>query len=265
MNDAWTVEALKRLGLTEYEAKAYMALNLIKAGTAADIHMASDVPRSAIYGALTKLEEKGLVEVEQGKPMRYRSIPPVRAIEKLRRTIDDDCVRAMKNLEEAHARGGSQEKAEAVWTVRGVMNLYNKVSDTIDGAEKSIFLVATDPVYFDLQLRYPVFGNLMPIIKERLADGVRTRVVCVEPGVARDIKKELPAVEVRILDPHKPSSKIALTGGVLMVDDEEALISMTGDVTSGGKEITAIYTRIDSIISVLRHFMEVEWDAALPV
>jgi len=189
MNDERTVEALKSLGLTEYEAKAYMALNIIKAGTAADIHMASDVPRSAIYGALTKLEEKGLIDVDRGKPMRYRSIAPVKAIEKLRRKIDDDCVRAMKYLEEAHARGGDQEQVEAVWTVRGVMNLYNKMSDLVNDAERSIFLIATDPMYFDLQQRYPVFGNLMPIVKRRIAAGVRTRFVCVEPGVAREIKK----------------------------------------------------------------------------
>jgi len=50
-----------------------------------------------------------------------------------------------------------------------------------------------------------------------------------------------------------------------MVDDEEVLINITGDMVSGDKDITAIHTRIDSIISVLRHFMEVVWDATLPV
>lgn len=265
MSDMRTVDTLKRLGLTEYEAKVFMALNLIKVGTASDIHMASDVPRSAIYGALSKLEEKGLVEIEQGKPMRYRSIAPVKAVEKLRSAIDDDCMKAMKQLEEAHARGGSQEQAEAVWTIRGVMNLYNKISDMVNDAGRSIILIATDPMYIDLQERYPIFGNLMPIVKKRLEASIRIRFICIDGDAARRILNELPGVEARILDPDKPSSKISLTGGVLMVDDAEVLINITGDLKPGGRDITAIHTRMDSIRSVLRHFAEVEWDAAIPV
>ena len=84
MTDRWMIESLKRLGLTEYEARVYMALNHIKAGTVSDIHAASGVPRSAVYGALSKLEEKGLIDVEHGKPMRYRSVIPSRAMGKLR-------------------------------------------------------------------------------------------------------------------------------------------------------------------------------------
>jgi len=189
MNDERTVEALKSLGLTEYEAKAYMALNIIKAGTAADIHMASDVPRSAIYGALTKLEEKGLIDVDRGKPMRYRSIAPVKAIEKLRRKIDDDCVRAMKYLEEAHARGRGPGAGRGRLDRPG---RHEPVQQDVGPGQRcraEHFLIATDPMYFDLQQRYPVFGNLMPIVKRRIAAGVRTRFVCVEPGVARGNKK----------------------------------------------------------------------------
>ncbi|HTY91675.1 MAG TPA: helix-turn-helix domain-containing protein [Methanocella sp.] len=265
MNDMWTVDALKRLGLTEYEAKVYVALNHIKVGTASDVHMASDVPRSAIYGALAKLEEKGLVEVEHGKPMRYRSIDPVKAIEKLRRAIDEDCMKALKELEEAHARGECKEQSESVWTVRGGMNLYNKLSDMVSDAERNIILIATDPMYFDLQKRYPIFGNLMNIVRKRIAAGVRLRVVCVDDDTARRIKGELPGVEVKVLDPKKPSSNISITGGVLMVDDAEVLFNITGGMRHGIKDITAIHTRMDSITSVLRHFTEMEWDGALSI
>src|SRR5437763_688299 len=115
MTDKWMIESLKRLGLTEYEAKAYMALNHIKAGTVSDIHMASGIPRSAIYGSLTRLEEKGLIEVEHGKPMRYRSVIPSKAMGKLRANIVEESERALRYLEEPHAQGEDMEPAEAVW------------------------------------------------------------------------------------------------------------------------------------------------------
>lgn len=266
MTDRWMIESLKRLGLTEYEAKAYMALNRIKAGNVSDIHIASGIPRSAIYGALSRLEEKGLIEVEHGKPMRYRSVIPAKAISKLRSIIDEESERALDYLEEAHTQGESPEPAEAVWTIRGVMNLYNKLSDMIADADKGIILVATDPMFDDIAQHYPIFNNVIPSVRRKLQEGVRIRLVCMTRATAEYISKELPAIEVRLLDPSRPSSNIPLRGGVLMTDDSEVLLSIIDHMATGdSKEITAIHTRLESIISVFRHFMEVEWDSAVPL
>lgn len=266
MTGMWMIDSLKRLGLTEYEARAYMALNRIKAGTVSDIHMASGIPRSAIYGSLSRLEEKGLIEVEQGKPMRYRSVVPAKAINKLRSIIDEESERALNYLEEAHSQGESQEPAEAVWTVRGVMNLYNKVSDMIIDAERDIILVATDPMFAAVEKQYPIFGNIVPAVRRKLDEGVRVRLVCMTMATAEPIVKELPTIEVRLFDPSRPSSKISLYGGVLMVDNAEVILSIIDPALRGdSKDITAIHTKLESIISVFRHFMEVEWDSAIPL
>ncbi|HTX44539.1 MAG TPA: helix-turn-helix domain-containing protein, partial [Methanocella sp.] len=191
MSDKWTMEALKRLGLTEYEAKAYMALNLIGAGTVSDIHLSSGVPRSAVYGALTKLEEKGLIDVEQSKPMRYRSVAPAKAIERLTGAIEADSEKARTYLEEAHTRAEGQAPAEAVWTVRGAMNLYNKLSEMIQGAHDNIIYIATDPMYFNYQELYPIFGNIMDMIQKKAGEGVRVRLVCTDQKTAADALKHL--------------------------------------------------------------------------
>ncbi len=261
-----TVTLLKQLGFSEYEAKAYMALNRIKAGTVSDIHIASGIPRSAIYGALTRLEEKGLIEVEHGKPMRYRSVVPVKAISKLRSIIDEESERALNYLEEAHTQGENREPAEAVWTIRGVMNLYNKLSDMIADTDKGIILIATDPLFDEIAQHYPIFNNIIPSVRKKLQEGVRIRLVCMTQATAAYVAKELPGVEVRLLDPSRPSSSIPLRGGVLMSDDSEVLLSIIDHTSpSDSKDITAIHTRLESIISVFRHFMEVEWDSAVPL
>lgn len=266
MSDKWVTESLKFLGLTEYEAKAYTALNRIKAGTVSDIHLASGIPRSAVYGALSRLDEKGLIEVETGKPMRYRSIPPSRAIRKLKDSIDNHSEKVLRYLEEAHARGESNEASESIWTVRGIRNLYNKISDVISDAEHDIILVTTDPMFADIEKRFPVFGNILPIIQRKLEEGVRVRVICMDRSEIGEILKALPRVEVRVLDPCKPSSSIHIKGGVLMVDGEEVIMSIADTaLCNDGRNITAMHTRIESILSVFRHFIEVEWDSSLPV
>ena len=202
--------------------------------------------------------------MNQGKPLRYRSIAPAKAVERLRSIIDEDSAQVLKYLEEDHAMGKGLASADAVWTIRGIVNLCNKFSDIVNDAENSIILIAPDPLFFEVRKNYPIFNGLLQIIKNKLASGVAVRIVCPDASTAEEILKETPNVEVRMLDPDMPSSKLRLTGGVLLVDDSEALISIV-DGMSLGKEITAIHTRIGSITSVLRHFMEVEWDAALPI
>ncbi|HET7324565.1 MAG TPA: helix-turn-helix domain-containing protein, partial [Halococcus sp.] len=54
------IAALKRLGLSSYEAQVFVALQRISRGSARDIDRVTDVPRSQVYGAAEQLEERGL-------------------------------------------------------------------------------------------------------------------------------------------------------------------------------------------------------------
>jgi len=53
-----TLDALQKLGLSTYEAKAYMALAASGPTTATVLVAESEVPRTRIYGVLKRLEEK---------------------------------------------------------------------------------------------------------------------------------------------------------------------------------------------------------------
>ncbi len=266
MTNGWMIDSLKKMGLTEYEAKTFIALNRIQGGTVADINLTSDIPRAAIYGALSKLEVKGLVEVEHGKPMRYRSINPMKAIAKLRENINAESERVLKALEEARREVERPEPAESMWTMRGVMNLYTKFSDMISRAEKNIIIIITNPLFNDLPEQYPIFSNIFPLVQKRMEAGVRVRLICMTKRDAGLASNMMPGVEIRFLDPSRPSTRIQFKSAVLMTDDSEALIGTISDIAHGDrKDITAVYTRMESITAVFRHLMEVEWDAAIPI
>jgi HTH-type transcriptional regulator, sugar sensing transcriptional regulator len=260
------VESLKMMGLTEYEAKTFIALNRIRSGTVSDINVTSGIPRAAIYAALAKLEVKGLVEVEHGKPIRYRSIAPAKAINKLRDRLNAESEHVLGYLEEAHMEAECPEPAESMWTIRGVMNLYTKFSDMIAAAKKDIIIITTDPLFVDVAQQYPVFNNIVPLVQKKLKEGVRVRLVCTTKAVAEYASDALPAVEVRLLDPTRPSTGVQFKSAVLMTDDSEVLLGIIGNMARiNQKDITATHTRQESIIAVFRHFMEVEWDSALPL
>ena len=62
-------ERLKKLedfGLTEYQARVYLALLEFEEATASQIPSASKVPRTKIYGIMRQLHDKGLVQIKAG-------------------------------------------------------------------------------------------------------------------------------------------------------------------------------------------------------
>jgi sugar-specific transcriptional regulator TrmB len=75
--------ALVRLGLTTYEAKAYLGLITRDSATAAQVARLARVPRQRIYDVLGALVEKGLASARPGRVVKYAAVPPDQALERL--------------------------------------------------------------------------------------------------------------------------------------------------------------------------------------
>jgi len=67
------VEKLQRIGLTEYEAKAYLSLLTNHVNSAAKLSEKSGVPRTKIYQVLESLERKGWIMIYSGIPLLFKS------------------------------------------------------------------------------------------------------------------------------------------------------------------------------------------------
>ncbi len=84
---------LSRLGLTTYEARAYLALLRRDSVTAAQTARLAGVPRQRIYDVLSTLIDKGLAAIHPGGVVKYAATPPDLALERLlavhRERLDD--------------------------------------------------------------------------------------------------------------------------------------------------------------------------------
>ena len=81
------IESLHKLGLTRYEAKAYIGLtNLIEA-QANDIAEASEIPRSKIYNTLKELNKKGFVTITKTRPIEYKVVSPKNIVNKKKKEL----------------------------------------------------------------------------------------------------------------------------------------------------------------------------------
>lgn len=78
------VEKLQRVGLTEYEAKAYLALLNTHLSTATQASEKSGVPRTKIYSVLDSLKDKGWVRVYSGVPLLFKAVEPLSVFEKVK-------------------------------------------------------------------------------------------------------------------------------------------------------------------------------------
>jgi sugar-specific transcriptional regulator TrmB len=75
--------SLQRLGLTEYESKAYLSLLNLGVCDARQLCAQSGVPSSKIYSIMEKFELLGLAEVQQSKPVKFKPHDPATGIDRL--------------------------------------------------------------------------------------------------------------------------------------------------------------------------------------
>src|SRR3990172_5267462 len=69
------IRKLRDFGLTEYQARVYLALLDLGNATASQIPAISRVPRTRIYATMQQLHEKGLVEIIPETPLKYTPVP----------------------------------------------------------------------------------------------------------------------------------------------------------------------------------------------
>jgi sugar-specific transcriptional regulator TrmB len=84
------VAALQRLGLTEYEARIYLALARMGPIKASEVSFFGNVPRTKTYGAIRELEKKSLLSIIPGKPEIYAVRSPSEVLMPLVTRLESD-------------------------------------------------------------------------------------------------------------------------------------------------------------------------------
>ena len=131
------IELLKGVGLTMYEAEAYVTLTSLISSTATEIAEKSGIPRSKIYDVLKRLAEKNYIEVEDGRPHTYHVKSPVEVLTREKEKIDlriDDGISSLTNIYE---NGMSQVQAP-IWRIYGVDKIINQEVEIIKRAKISV-------------------------------------------------------------------------------------------------------------------------------
>lgn len=210
------ISALQRLGLSKYEAAVFIALQKLGTGTASEVDSITDVPRSQVYGAAERLEELGLLEVQQSNPIQYRSVDLDEARTRLRTRLDEEEQHAFEYLETVHGERADDDETQVdVWTVQGAETISNRIADLAGQADNRLFFGAAEESMLD--------DAIVDTLTAAATAGVSVTVVSENPSVCErfahsdrvvtHVLNEDPAIEDR-------------SGRVLVVDTDTVLLSI---------------------------------------
>jgi sugar-specific transcriptional regulator TrmB len=197
MNRQQLVEKLRELGMTQYQAHAYVGAVSLGTTRPPDLAEEADIPRARVYDVIDHLDELGLVEVHSrsgGKEVE--ALPPDVALEEYKnRRIDDltDTIQSvtsglsphydrgestegfmtMLRREEAALRHIRQAANEAEWWLTLILpeSMYAEVADEVTEAVErgtTVRLVLrnadTDRDFPDgMSVRYRLLSNILVV------------------------------------------------------------------------------------------------------
>jgi len=159
------IEALKKLGLTEYEARAYVAVVELGEAEAADIARRSGVPRTRIYDVLSRLEGAGLIQrIKESRPAVYSAISPERSLIPLKNQLMAELSDAIDALSKIYLSWRSASRCE-VSLLRG-MQAYRASLRLLDEARGEVLIRL-------VSLPGDVFDELVDRLKRARERGIR--------------------------------------------------------------------------------------------
>lgn len=132
-----TIDSLKKLGLSTYEAMVYFALTYMISGTATEISSNSQVPRTKIYDVLKSLGAKGFIEIERGRPLKYNVVPPTDVFRLYKQKIVDELEETEMELNYAYESQLSKVPAP-IWLIHGPDRIIKKELEIISRAKKTL-------------------------------------------------------------------------------------------------------------------------------
>ncbi|THE65098.1 TrmB family transcriptional regulator [Salinadaptatus halalkaliphilus] len=235
------IDAFERLGLTSYEAKVFIALHRLGSGTARDVARIADVPRSQVYSVAESLADRGLLEVQQSSPIRYRPVSLEEARATLEARFERERERAFDYVDAVKSASTGQEAREDIWTIRGRDRVADRVVDLCRGADERIV--------FGTRLPELVTDSIKTTLEQQVTAG-RTVVVVSRTDDVRDRLGALEGVTVESPPGHRVDDQ--RSGRIVLVDDDSILLSVVDD---DGSE-TAIWSANSLFASVLIQLVE---------
>jgi hypothetical protein len=259
-------QELAVLGLTSYEAAAYLALLGRVELTPVEVAARGAIPRQRVYDVLATLAAKGLCLARDGSPRAYAAVAPGIALELLageraaqlarqRREAEAAAARLTEALAPIFAGGRGQSDPLAYAEVlTGPTRIAHRALALATSASRRVNSCITRPLILSAEQN-------RTFMEAPLGRGLAYRALCdaatvAEPGfggLLDDLGRQ--GLEVRLATP--------LPLKMQAFDDETVLLSMQ-DPAGGPPSFTAVVIHNRGVAAMLNLAFEQLWNGAAP-
>ena len=210
------VRALEALGLTEYEARCFVALTRLQNGTARDVSQVADVPRSRVYDTIERLNRKGLVSVQQSEPREYKAVPVDTACRRIREDYDsriNAAENALQQVEEPES-----EDDEGMWAITQREHVNDRITTFLDDAEESVHhLIASEEV---------IDERITERLRAAADRDVRVLIEVPTEELSDRLKGAIPNATIEVVSDLQTTSPVhSEWPGQLLMVDERAIVA----------------------------------------
>jgi sugar-specific transcriptional regulator TrmB len=235
------LQLLKKLGMTEYESRAYLSLARLGPSTVREIVLESKLPRNKTYEALQQLENKRKVASLPVFPKKYKILNP----EMLKEEVKDlnnsinDFIKLVENPK-------SSEFKDLFWIIKGKKAIEEKLALHNTKVKKEILACNN--------LSKPLYSNLRTM-REGIKRGMKVKMICSFDKKRTHIYKEWMKVGVSLRVFNKAKFG-PLLPRITIFDGETARLTIGEPEVKQEKDYITLWTESKVFAQMLRnHFM----------
>ena len=255
------IERLTRLGLTSYEARAYVALLRRDSMTAAETARLAGLPRQRVYDVLSSLVEKGLASTRPGRALKYSATAPEQALERLiaahRQQLSElerDTVAMIEQLTPAYLAGQVHtDPLEYIEVLRDRKAINERFSELEAGIKREI-LVFTKPPYAT-PIQEDTEG--LEVVRSHRARSIYEYSALEDPAFSDAVRRYIAAGEDARFVPSLPLK--------LVIIDEQIVMFGIEDPVAGRSALTMIVVEHPSLAQLLKIAFDAVWESGLTI
>jgi sugar-specific transcriptional regulator TrmB len=256
------VTELTRLGLTSYEAKAYVALLGRGSFAAAEVARQAGLPRQRIYDVLASLVERGLATARPGRVVKYAAVAPEQALGRLleaqRRHLEETeraIAATVAELTPAFAAGREHtDPLDYIDVLRDARAISERFAELQASVQREI-LVFTKPPYAT-----PPQENVegLKLTRRHVARSVyETAVLDDDPAVVDGIRRFIESGEEARFVESLPLKLVIIDEAIVMFGLRDPVANDGG---SPGNDLTIMVVEHPSLALVLKAAFEATWE-----
>ena len=156
---------LSRCGLSDYEARAYIALVAVGTSSAALVARIAQIPRTSAYKTMTALERKGYAKSKPGRPRSFYAEDPSEVSKRLVSETESAFAKVAHYKDLLSQRGVPQ----LVYTIMGKTRVLEKIGEMLDKSEHG-FVMSTPIIS-------KIHGPLKKNFSNAISRGVRITII----------------------------------------------------------------------------------------